>query len=390
MKILAIFSTALLTLTIGCDNAPAQNNGYGNHVVQKAIAVESEDSSPSKIQSNHSNNSSQNQAPAPEKITMHAVINAQTGQPSMHIPFPESWKMNNASNQNATTVTGPNDLTIMVYPTQTYTYTDIPEMQQAYQANGQQMVPPPGIENLITQQLIPQSRQQGLTSINQYPLPQVAASTAQYVGALYGANNQGNINTFRAMGTEWSDSDGKKVLIVLNYHEMGMANFVNWGYSVNVLKAAPAYFEQAKSAYIYGVSNIAYNQAEINAYNNQLAGKLKADNDQFQANQKIMTEGSRQRLENNRATSEYIRESNQATYDSRTHDNEQLQQQMGNWATDQNTVVSPFDGKEYQVEMGANSYWINDRGDYIKSDDPTYDPNKFETHPGVWKEAPRK
>jgi len=261
-------------------------------------------------------------------------------------------------------------------------------MQQSYQANGQQMVPPPGIEKLLAQELFPQSRQQGFTLLDQYPLPQVAACTERYVGMLHGGNGPGN--TFRAAGSEWTDRDGNKVLIVLNYNEMGTANFVNWGYTVNVLKAQPQYFEQAKSAYIYGVSNIAYNQDQINAFNNQLAGKLKADNDQFQADQRIRTEGSRQRLENNRATSEHISESNKATYDQKTQDNELLQEQMGNWATDQNTVVSPFDGTEYQVEMGATTYWINHKGEYIKSNDPTYDPNKYETHPGVWQEAPKK
>jgi len=382
MKSLALFSIALLALTIGCDNAPAQNNDYGNHAVNQAIPVKGA------TNSYQASSPTQPTAAADEKITMHAVINQQTGQPSMHIPFPESWKMNSSSNQNAPAITGPNGLTIMIYPTQTFVYTNMPEMQQSYQANGQQMVAPTGIDNLIAQQLIPQSRQQGMTLINQYALPAVAASTQSYVSSLYGGNSQGNV--FHAMGTEWTDRDGKKVFIVLNYYEMGSANFVNWGYTVNMLKAAPGYYEQAKSAYVHGVSNIAYNQAQINAYNSQLARDLKDGEDRFQREQIIITDGSRQRLENDRATTEYIRESNQATYDSRTADNELLQQEMGNWAADQNTVISPFDGKEYQVEMGATTYWINDRGEYIQSNDPTYDPNKFETHSGVWKEAPRK
>ncbi len=388
MKSFALFSIALITLTIGCDNAPAQNNGYGNHAVNQAIPVNGTNSSSPQNQSYQANNASQQAAVATEKITMHAVINPKTGQPSMHIPFPESWKMNTSSNQNEPTITGPNGLKIMVYPTQSYTYSNMPAMQQSYQANGQPMVPPPGIENLIAQQLVPQSRQQGLTLINQYPLPQVAASAAKYVASLYGGNGQGN--HFSAAGTEWKDSEGNKVFIILNYSEMGSQDFVTWIYTVNVLKCDPRYFDQAKSDYIYGVSNIAYNQADINNYNNQLASKLKADDDQFQREQTIITEGSRQRLENNRATSEYISESNKATYESRMQDNDQLQHEMGNWATDQYTVVSPFDGKEYQVESGATTYWINDRGEYIQSSDPTYDPNKFETHPGVWKEAPRK
>jgi hypothetical protein len=42
---------------------------------------------------------------------------------------------------------------------------------------------------------------------------------------------------------------------------------------------------------------------------------------------------------------------------------------------EENTVQNPFDGTSYQVESGAEQYWMNANGEYIPSNDVLYDPN---------------
>ncbi len=392
MKSLTVFSFAILVLTIGCDNAPAQNNGYGNHQVSQAVQAQYQ---------NPNNNSNQNpgqqggnaQAPQSQnsggdEITMHPVMNAKTGQPSMYIPFPASWKLVDGAQLGQPALTGPNGLTVIVYPPQSYIYLHDASMNQAYQSSGANVMAPVGIEVCISQQLIPQGQQMGMTLLNQYPLPQIAANDRSYATKLAGSNAQQDV--YQAAGTEWTDRDGNKVLVVLHYHEMRSNVSINWGYTVEMLKLKPANFEQAKQQYIYGMSNRVFNQNEINAYNTQLTNKIKTDNDNFQANQKIITDGARQRAENTRQTTEYINNSNKESYEYKQHLNDIQQEQMGNYLTDKAVVVSPIDGKEYEVESGATTYWINNEGQYIQSDDPLYDPNKYETHPGVWQQAPKK
>ena len=319
---------------------------------------------------------------------MQPVMNPKTGQPTMYIPFPASWKSIDGASLGKPMMSGPNGLILTVYEAQSYSYFNDWQTNQTFQSNGVQVMAPAGIENVISRLIIPQGRQMGMTFVNQYPLPKVAECDAQYARQLMGVNSNQNQNL--AAGIEWTDGEGNHVLVVVHYHEFGSQSSVFWGYNVEMLKVKASGFDKAKNQYLYALSNKVYNQNEINKFNSELAGKLKADNDQFQATQKIITQGSAQRLENDRKTSEYIRDLNQAGYEHRAHENEMLQEQMGNWASDENTVISPFDGNEYQVESGSKIYWFNNEGKYITSDDVLYDPNKYEDHPDVWQKAPQK
>ncbi len=260
-------------------------------------------------------------------------------------------------------------------------------MNQSLQSNGVQVIAPVGIEAVMTQQIIPQGQQMGMTLLNQYPLPGIASCDAAYANKLSGRTAQ---DIYQSIGSDWTDQAGNKVLVVLHYYEMRSSGSIGWGYNVELLKVQPATFEQAKNQFIFGMSNKVYNQSEINAFNSQLAAKLKADNDNFQAIQKINSDGARERAKINADANAYIQNSQIESYEYRQHNNDQLQQQTVNALTDKAVVVSPYDGKEYQVESGSTTYWINDQGKYIQSDDPLYDPNKYETHPGVWQQAPTK
>lgn len=91
-------------------------------------------------------------------------------------------------------------------------------MNQAFQASGVQVMAPVGIEAAISQQLIPQGQQMGMTLQNQYPLPQIAAKDSEYASKLYGSDARQNI--CQAAGTDWTDRQGNKVLVVLHYYEM--------------------------------------------------------------------------------------------------------------------------------------------------------------------------
>ncbi len=383
------FSLAVLALTIGCDNAPAQNNGYGNHHVSQAVPVETgnNDDSRQPAGQNGYDRTSQTQNNGGEEITMYPTLHTETGRPLLYTPFPTVWKMIAGAQPGQPGIKGPNGLSITEYPTQAYMYTNDPNTNQIYQSYGQNVMAPVGIEAVISQQLIPQGQQMGMTLLNQYPLPSVAANDAAFGRKVSDGSSQ---NIDQAAGLDWTDSEGNKVLVVLHYTEMRAPSSIFWNYTVAMLTVQPSNFEKAKNQYIYGLSNKVFNQSEINYHNTKLANKLKADNDNFQANQKIIRDGQEKRRAINAEATEYVRNSNKASYEYRQHNNEVLQEQMGNALNDVNVVVSPYDGKEYQVESGSQTYWINDEGKYIQSDDLFFDPNDLETHPGVWQKAPQK
>lgn len=391
MKALTLFSFFIFTLTIGCDNAPAQNEGYGNHQISQAIPVQNH---------NKNNQNSQNpeqqgeyaQAPqtqnnGSDEITMHTILNTETGKPLLYIPFPSTWEFIKGAEAGQPAIKGPNGMTITAYQPQAFIYTNDPNMNQMYQSYGQNVMTPVGIESVISQQIIPQGQQMGMTLLNQYPLPGVAVNDAAFAKKLSGTTPQ---DVYQAAGSDWTDQEGNKVFVVLHYFEMRSPTVISWGYNVEMLKVQASNFEKAKNQYIYALSNKVFNQNEINDRNTKLANKLKADNDNFQANQEIIRKGAADRAKINTETNEYIRNLNKASYEHRQHNNDVVQEQMGNVLNDVNVVVSPYDGKEYQVETGSKIYWINNEGKYYQTDDLFFDPNNYETQPGVWKKAPMK
>ena len=391
MKSLPVYSLIILALTIGCDNTPAQNNGNANHKISQAVPVENQnqdsDNSLNQAHQNGLTQASQPQNDVRDELIMHTIMNNETGEPLVSLPVPKSWELIKDALPGQPGTKGPYGLTITNYPPQSFIYTDNPEMYRMLQSNGENIVAPVGIDNVLTQQLIPQGQQMGMTLVNQYPLPETVAKEIAYYSQLSGYNPQ-NIN--QAMGTEWTDGEGNKVLAVLTYYESKGPYSISWTYNVTMLKVQQAHFEKAKNQLIYALSNKAFNQKQINDFNKQMAAKLKADNDNYQANQEIIRKGTQDRARINSETNEYIRNLNKASDEYRQHSNDVVQEQMSNHLNDVNVVVSPYDGKEYQVETGSKIYWINDEGKYYQTDDLFFDPNNYESQPGVWKKAPMK
>ena len=392
MKSFTFFSfTFLILMAISCEDSREQNNKYGNHQIEEGIPIQSQNQNikndQDQIAKGEKAEGTSSQRNNDAEIIMQTVMNSKTGEPSMYIPYPSNWKFIKGASFGEPALKGPNDLTLTFYQPQLYFYTNNSSMNNAYQSGGVQVMAPVGIESVVNQQIIPQCKQMGMTLLNQYSMPDVAAKDKEYAKKLLGSSPQ---DVFYTIGTEWKDKQGNKALVLLHYFEMISDASINWGYNTEMLKVQEASFNQSKEHYIYGAVKRVFNQNEINALNNELAGKLKEQNDHAAAMRNIYSKGSKERLANDAATNEYIRNNNKATYENKAHNNDVVQQQTNNALNDVNVVVSPFDGKEFQVESGHKTYWINNEGKYIKSDDPLFDPNKYETQPGVWQKAPKK
>lgn len=377
-----LLSFALFGLmTIGCEESPAQNNKYGNHQVYEAAAVKSQNK-------NQNKNNHQEKNIVDDKIIMHPVMNPKTGQPSMYIPFPSSWKFIKGAPLGQPAIKGPNGLTFTIYPPQSYMYTNSPMANQSYQSSGVQVMAPAGVENVVNNVILPQGKQMGMTLINQYPLPEIAAKDREYSSRLSGNNSQQDV--FQVAGSEWKDGEGNKVLVVLHYFELRTNSSINWGYNAELMKVQPSNFEQAKKQYTYAMANRVFNQDDVLTFQRNLSAQIHAQEVHAGKMREIIAGGSADRLAKNAATNDYIQNVNRQGYENGAHNNDVLAEETNNALTDVNVVVSPFDGKEYEVESGNKTYWINDEGKYIKSDDPLYDPNKYEDRYGVWKKAPAK
>lgn len=372
MKAFALlFLTALLLMTIGCGEIPAQEKKYGSHQLFEAVPVQG-----------------QSKKPQVDEITIHTVTDDNTGQPVMYIPFPSSWKIHGQANLGETAITGPHGMTSILYPAESYIYTNDPMLNSGYQSGGIQVVAPVGVQNTLNQVVLPQGQHMGMTYLSQYTLPKVAAKDREYFAKLNGGDAPQNI--FEVIGTEWKDREGNLALIMLHYNETRSYNVVTWGYSVEMIKAQPSGFEQAKRQYLYAMANRIYDENAVRAFQSALAADLKRQADHADKIRTTIATHSAARLKADAETTKYVTNSNQATAEFRAHNDDLRQQQVNHALTDISVVVSPFDGKEYEVEAGTKTYWINDEGKYLKSDDPLFDPNKFEERLDVWKKAPMK
>lgn len=380
MKFLTLLSfTVLALMTIGCEESPAQNKKYGNYQVYEAI--------PNQIK-NPNAQASQPKENTADKVVMHPVMNPKTGQPSMYIPFPASWKLIKGAALGQPAISGPHGLTCIVYPPQSYTYTNNAMMNQSLQSNGAQVMEPVGVEQIMNQVIIPQGQQMGMTLLKKYPVPEIAAKDKEYSDRLNGGSSPQNV--FNTIGSDWKDNEGNTVFVLLHYFEMRTNVSINWGYNAELMKVQPSNFKAAKQQYVYAMANKVFNQNDVIAFQNDLSRQIKQQEDHATAMRNIQSEGSRKRLAMDAETNAHLQNNQIAGYENRGRNNDLLQEQRSNALNNVSVVVSPYDGKEYQVASGNKTYWINNEGKYIKSDDPLFDPNKFEDHVGVWKKAPVK
>lgn len=326
----------------------------------------------------------QNQA---GKIVMHPVIDPKTNQPTSHIPLPANWKIQTNVQTNAPGITGPDGIEVYFYAYQSFMYSNDQYMQQAYQASGQQMRHPAGIENVMNQDIAQMAQSVGLKFIKQYPLPQIARADKNYSDKLYKVGQQQN--TFLAAGSDWEDSKGNKAVIITHYNENVGQGSIYWGYYVQVLGSEAAAFENAKNAYIYGLVNTQHNPQSIAAYNQAEAAKANqswATHDQKMRNDQANFD-ARQRA--HQSSVDAWNKSSMDGYNSRNASQDRMHNKTINSINETQNITDPNTGQQYQVEGYSKHYWVNGQGEYISSDSSLYNPNLDPNYNHQnWEEAP--
>lgn len=82
-----------------------------------------------------------------------------------------------------------------------------------------------------------------------------------------------------------------------------------------------------------------------------------------------------QRQAIHRSTTEAVNNSIMGSYNSRMQASDENQRGFLNYIKDENTVRDNSTGERYQVQSGADQYWMNNNQEYIPSNDVMYDPN---------------
>jgi hypothetical protein len=303
------------------------------------------------------------------KIVFHSVKSSNPNEDFGLMPLPADWKI--VAGQPS--ITGPNGIKVFDQQGGFWSYSNDTYTQQLYQSTGQPMRRPIGAANVVTQDLAPKMQSQGLKFIKQYPLPEVAKANQAYSSLLFKAVPAQE--TFEAVGSEWEDINGNIKLVVIHYSTNAANGTVFWSYYMNVLGAPKAHFEEAKKTYINGLVGFQYNPAQIISYNKSEAQKANQSwaihNDKMARNQANF-EAAQQ---NHKDKWDAINKSSMDAYHARDAASDKNQHDFLNTIKEENTVYNSTTGKTYQVEAGSNYYWMNSNGEYIKSNDPSYNPN---------------
>ena len=307
------------------------------------------------------------------KIVMLPIMDTKRNMVSARIPLPTGWKFTVPKTADDPNIVGPHGIKVYYRTGGFYSYSQDPQMQQMYQMSGQTMRAPLTARQIVEQDLISTLRDEGLYFVKQYPLPQVAHRSQVYRSKLY--KSMPSQDSFDAAGAEWTDKNGTSLFVIVDQSVNSGQGSIFWAYQLKALEAPKEYFETAKKAFIYGIVNTEDNPQQIQAYNRSEQQKANQSwsehNARMQQNQKNFD----RQQQIHRSTSDAINNSIMESYRTQQESSDRGQQRFNNYLRDEETVTNPYDGEQYQVESGADQYWMNRDGQSIQSNDAFYNPN---------------
>ena len=356
----------IILLASSCGDGPQQdefdNGQYGYN-----------DGDPEKAMMPEGNGEGYDRGGGNEKMVMHPVNDPNTGMVSQQVPLPASWTIARNAQGDEPVITGPGGVKVYYRKGGTFVYSNDPSMQQSYQMSGMPMRVPVDIGTYLKQDVSQAMERTGMRLVRQYPLPQVAAHNQAYMAKLY--KSVPSRDHHSCMGTEWVNAQGEPLFMLVNMMVSEGENNVFWFTNMQALKADKESMASAKAALINSIVNTQYNPQQIAAYNANEQQKSSQSWSQHNARMQDNKRNFDQRQASHRSTTEAINNNIMDSYNSRMHTNDEIQRGFLNYINDENTVRDNGTGERYQVQTGANQYWMNNNQEYIPSNDVMYDPN---------------
>tara|TARA_R100001230_G_C5688470_1_gene199751 strand:- start:896 stop:2038 length:1143 start_codon:yes stop_codon:yes gene_type:complete len=297
------------------------------------------------------------------------TIDSRNGIVMSRIPLPSSWQKQNGGDY---LYTGPNGIKIHGERGGSFIFSKDPQMNQMYQQSGMQVQLPKSIEQVINEGFMEYADKINRKLVRKYPMPQIAAWDKQFDDQLY--KSMPSQKTFTVMGLEWRDPDGTSFLTILHHFVSYDQYGGYWGITYSVLEASEGAFDQAKTQYINGLLNQQINPQWLQAVNQkdmQIAQQSNAAHQQRMANIKSFGDQNTARFNDRMAAMDQ----NMASWRANQAASDRNQEQFVDYIYGNTNVSDPNTGQTYKVEAGANQYWMNNQGEYIKSDNSLYNPN---------------
>ena len=178
---------------------------------------------------------------------------------------------------------------------------------------------------------------------------------------------------------------GTRSLIMLVRYQIVRQQTVIWSIQTTELESAPAYFEEAKNAYLYSSANAQLNPQWIQHMNGQLLGNIRSA-DEFWAKASAQSAAAhRQRMDaiaarGNTAKSigdtyNDILDIAHKGYLNRSNINDSGHSKTVQAINGSTGIGNHETGEHYLVPSGADYYWVAEDGIYLGTDNALLNPN---------------
>lgn len=285
------------------------------------------------------------------------------------VPFPATWKKENGGEYS---YTGPGKIKVYAEKGSTFMFSNDAQINQMNQQSGMQIQNPKTIDQVIEEGFMPYANSINRKLIRKYPIPQLASFDKRFDDQLYKA--MPSQKTFNVMGIEWQDPDGTKFLTVLHHIVAYDQTSGYWSIQYSVLETPENKFEETKKQYLNGLLNQQINPQWIAAVNQKDIQRTKQSNLEHQGRMDDIKAFGEQNTARHNARMASM-DQNMDTWKANQAAGDRNQEQLLDYIKEKTNVTDPNTGQTFKVDAGGKQYWMNNNGEYIKSDDSSYDPN---------------
>jgi len=292
------------------------------------------------------------------------IMSPDFGIPVGTMRIPVSWK-ESYNTKESLLLEGADGIKIYKARYTSHFYSNDPYRNQIAMQNGESVQPVKGIESVINDVLKPIGQAEGVHLVRQTPLPQMAQFDTRFESYLFQATPAQKQH--QCLITEWEDQQGNPSMVIIRYfvtyYQIGG---MGWGYTLNAIDASKENYEETKNAYINALVNFQINPQWVqknNEYWSQVAHQSNV--------------GHQSRMNGIKAFGDAAIKAGEIRSEASDINHSKFIDHL----RDETNVTNPVGtGQTYKVESGSKYYWMNSNGEYIKSDDPFYNPNTDPTY----------
>ena len=291
--------------------------------------------------------------PAASGVVMQEIRDPNTGMVNMYMPLPTDWQI------GPTGIQGPGGATITEVPGASF-------------MGNQRFIQ--SVDQIIQQDILPKIQQNGAQFLRTIDLPEVARRD-ELLGKQYWTAMPME-KRYQTKGIEGIDKEGKPALLVVHYVQSRTQYGVHHSYYLHGLSSSKVRYETDKQVLLYALANQQSNPEAVVAFNKKMQQEYLRRERLHGAKMQQAWNHFNTWNRNHVETWNDISDSSMASWRRQNDMRDAGQARAVDGILERERLVSPFDGKELDVDAGYKYYYTNTFGEVIGSNDEFFDPQR--------------